>query len=513
MMCRSRSGSAVALAALLALGVSRALAAEPGNGATAKDKATVSAEHGMIDASEDKSNATHTTHPDAQWYPSAGFGMFIHWGVASVSARNISWSMIPGRVLAKRQLDPAELARVVRERDWNLTGTPPELTPNEYWADAEHFNPQNYDPDKWCAAAKAAGFEYMVLTTKHHEGFALWPSAYGNFNTRNYMGGRDLVKEYVEACRKHGLKVGLYFSGPDWHFDRDYMSFIYGGGRKKNPGLPSVDADLNVRTTHHTEGEIKQHQAEFAKLVKGQITELLTRYGKIDLLWFDGKPAIPNATEVMTIDEIRKLQPGIVINPRLHGHGDFVTFERTMPDKKPNPASWAELCNPWTGAWPYTKGEKYRSDAYVLGQLAECRSKGINYLLGIGPMASGELAPAAYEHMAHVADWMKRNGPSVHAVTPLPAGETASVPATAAGNVRYLYAMPVFAHGGTSDADLQPPTAVTMTLRGASKPQSVTLLGDGRELRFTYSGDALTIDLPVDRRTKLVDVVRVALAK
>jgi alpha-L-fucosidase len=478
---------------------------------TAKDKETVGAEHDMIGAAEDKSNADHTQNPDAQWFPKAGLGLFLHWGVASVSGRNISWSMIPGRVFAKQKLDDNELARVIRERDWDLTGTTPELTPNIYWSDAPKFQPDKFDPDKWCEAAKAAGFEYVVLTTKHHEGFALWPSAYGDFNTANWAGGVDLIKGYTDACRRHGLKVGLYFSGPDWHFDRDYMSFLYGGGKKTNPGLPSVDGDLSVRTTTHTPEEIKAHQEAFAKEVRGQITELLTHYGQIDVIWFDGKPAIPNASDVISADELRKMQPQIVINPRLYGHGDYVTYERNMPTKKANPASWGELCNPWTGAWPYTKGEHYRSNAFVLGQLAECRAKGINYLLGIGPMADGELAPDAYTNMAVLAEWMKANGPSVHDVSPLPKGETASVFATAAGKVRYLYAIPTFKGKGTTDAEMETPGTMTITLKGVAEPADVKLMGDGSALHSSYAGETLTVDLPADKRTKLVDVVEVDL--
>ena len=478
---------------------------------TGKDKETVGAEHDMIGASEDKSNADHTNDPGAQWFPKAGLGLFLHWGVASVSGRNISWSMIPGRVFAKQKLSETELERVVRDRDWDLTGQTPELTPNIYWSDAPKFHPDKFDPDKWCEAAKAAGFEYVVLTTKHHEGFALWPSAYGDFNTKNWAGGVDLIKAYTDACRRHGLKVGLYFSGPDWHFDRDYMSFLYGGGKKTNPKLPSVDGDLKVRTTTHTPEEIKAHQEEFAKVVKGQITELLTNYGQIDVIWFDGKPAIPNASDVISADELRRMQPGIVNNPRLHGHGDYVTYERNMPAKKANPASWGELCNPWTGAWPYTKGERYRSNAFVLGQLAECRAKGINYLLGIGPMSDGELTPDAYKNMAIVAEWMKANGPSVHDVTPLPKGETASGFATAAGDVRYLYAIPTFKGNKTTDDDMETPGAVTLTVKGVPQPVTVKLMGDASALQSSYADGTLTVELPKEKRTKLVDVVEVDL--
>ena len=151
--------------------------------------------------------------PGAQWYPDAGFGLFIHFGIASVRAMNISWPMIPGRALAAKEItDPTERDRITSTGDWNLDGKPNAITPNEYWSMAKRdFNPTDYNPDLWIKAAKDAGFTYAVLTTRHHEGFALWPSAYGDFNTKTYMGGRDLVKiPFVEACRKYGLaKVGL----------------------------------------------------------------------------------------------------------------------------------------------------------------------------------------------------------------------------------------------------------------------------------------------------------------
>ncbi len=151
-----------------------------------------------------------TTHPDAQWFENAGLGLFIHWGISSNSPKGnseISWAMI-------------------RNLPWDPknTGT---LTPTEYFKLAEQFDPQNYDPDKWLAAAAKAGFRYAVMTTKHHDGYALWPSEYGEYSTRQYLDGRDLVRPYVEACRKNGLKVGLYYSPPDWYFRRHYMSFNY----------------------------------------------------------------------------------------------------------------------------------------------------------------------------------------------------------------------------------------------------------------------------------------------
>ena len=320
---------------------------------------------------------------------------------------------------------------------------------------AKDFNPKDFNPELWIKAAKEAGFKYAVLTTRHHEGFALWPSAYGDFSTKNYMGGRDLIKPFVDACRKYGLKVGLYYSPPNWYFDRDYMSFLYGKVYTKNPDLPKVDGDLNPRTTTKSDAEIKQHQAAYAAMVKGQIEELLTKYGKIDVLWFDGRAPVPNGNNVITQEEIRKLQPGIVMNPRMHGKGDFITFERNPPAKDPGNV-WAEFCNTWTNSWANSNTQPFRSNAFVLGQLVSCRAWGVNYLLGVGPTSDGIFPDAVYRNMKVVQGWMKANSASVENIKQLPVGETASVPATANGNYRYLFAIPEFKENGKYDQDSCP---------------------------------------------------------
>lgn len=474
-----------------------------------KDKETVKAEHGMINMAEAK-NTSHSLHPDAQWFPDAGLGLFIHWGLSSVGDMGISWPMIPGRPLALKKLSTEEIKKVVAEKDYYLNGKKPVITPNDYWAMAKDFNPKKYAPEKWIKAAKAAGFNYAVLTTKHHEGFAMWPSAYGNFSTKNYMGSRDLVKTFVDACRKYGLKVGLYYSPPDWHFDRDYMNFVYYKAYQTNPSFPKIDADLNVRTVNKTDEEIKQHQKEYAALVKGQVEELLTRYGKIDLLWFDGKAPIPNGGNAITQEEIRKLQPGIVINPRMHGKGDFITFERHPPEKDPGNV-WAEFCNTWSNNWAHQSNQVFRSNAFILGQFVSARAWQTNYLLGVGPDLNGEFADDIYKNMKVVQDWMNKNSASVKMVQRLPANETASVPATANKNVRYLFAIPEFRSNGNFEKDRLPAKEIEITLKTKMKPKTVTLLETGKSLAFKYSNEQLIIALPVNLRTELVDVVQVVL--
>lgn len=472
-----------------------------------KDRETVSAEHGMIDMGLEKKTG-HSSHPDAQWYPKAGLGLFIHWGLASVKNLDISWPMIPGRPLVNKQLDSAELARVVAQKDYNLNGKPPLITPNEYWNMAKSFNPQNYNPELWIKAAKEAGFKYAVLTTRHHEGFALWPSAYGDFSTKNYMGGKDLIKPFVDACRKYGMKVGLYYSPPNWYFDRDYMSFLYGKVYTSNPGLPKVDGDFNPRRDTKSAEDIKQHQVAYAAMVKGQVEELLTRYGKIDLLWFDGKAPVPNGANAITIEEIHKLQPGIVMNPRMHGKGDFITFERNPPQKDPN--TWAEFCNTWTNSWANSNTQPFRSNAFALGEFVSARAWGVNYLLGVGPTADGVFPKAVYENMKVVQEWMIRNGEAVKDVDKLPANEQASVPATLQGNKRYLFAIPKFKNNGKYEEDRIPSKDVILTMNINRSPKSVIILATGQKLDFKYRNQVVSVKFPASLRSNLVDVVKLA---
>lgn len=476
-----------------------------------KDK-LVEDQHAQIGGGKEESKE-HTMHPDAQWYPDGGLGLFLHWGISSVRAMNISWPMIPGRPLGKKRIeDPQERERIVREMDYYLTGEKPGITPLEYWSMAKDFNPDNFNPEKWLQKVKNAGFTYVILTTKHHEGFALWPSEFGNFNTKNFMGGKDLIRLYVEACRKVGLKVGLYYTGPDWYVDQDHMNFLYHGAIKMNPEFPPLGPDLKPRTKTYTTEEVKQHQTEYAKLVKGQIEELLTNYGKIDLMWFDGKPEIPNGRKVISQERMRELQPGIVINPRLHGKGDFITYERHLPESRPEEIKWAEFCNPWNGAWPYVK-RPYKALGYVLSELVRCRAWGINYLLGIGPIANGDLAPQAYENIELLKAWMKVNSEAIYNVQPLENKEEASELASAKGNKRFIYLLREFKEGGAFESDILPARDKTVTLKGISSPNKVVYMPNGRKLKFDYSksDSTLTIKLPASDRSNTVDIICVTL--
>jgi len=503
----------ICLVFLLGLQMTQAVKAQQ----TSKEEADrIKMEHEQIGITEDKkSGYVHTLNPGAQWFPEAGFGLFVHWSIASIKEVDLSWPMMAGTQIGwKNPLpDSATVAKFIKDGDY-FAGHHCELdnsclTPNQYWEQAKQFNPQSYDPDKWLKAAKAAGMTYAVLTCRHHDGFAMWPSQYGNFSTKNYMGGRDLVKEFVAACRKYGLKVCLYYSGPDWYFNKDYQSFMYYGVGKHYPNVPELDADLHPRTVHKTDAEKQAHYKDVAKYIKGQVNELLTNYGKIDYIWFDGSPDIPKGNaawkDCITMDQIHQLQPGIIVSPRFFGYGDYKTFEgdKSVPTTKQD--GWAELCmtaaNP---GWGYTKAP-LKTSAYMIDKLVNCRALNTNLLLNFGPTKEGIFTTEEYQKLEEIAGWMKVNGQSVQGTAALDKTESSSVAATAKNNYRYLFLSPGAAPKSTSPKD------ETLTFKTSGIPKSIKMLSLGTKLNYAVNNGNITINVPGKLRDQSVDVVAIEL--
>ena len=330
-----------------------------------------------------------TNHPGAAWfYKPVNLGLFIHFGISTVHGDcDISWGMMDNPV---------------RRAKGNGI-----VTPREYWKFAESFNPEKFNPEEWLSASKECGFTYAVFTTKHHDGYSLWPTDAGDFSTKNYMHGRDLVREYVDACRKTGLKVGLYYSPPDWRFNRDYMSFMTGSHSNEYPDRPYEDIDH--KPIESLKEMSKEHYDKYIEYINAQVRELLTRYGQIDLLWFDG--SVSDLTNVITIEEIRSLQPQIVVNDRLWGWGigDYKSkYECRLPQEKPE-MMW-ETCHIWHvgGGWSYVKNaDKYRDNEITLGQYKVCKEWGGNLLLNIAPDKDGVVPDAYYESVKKLAESIK----------------------------------------------------------------------------------------------------------
>lgn len=480
----------------------------------------VKAEHEQIGiVTDSKASYKRTTSPDAQWYPEAAFGMFIHWSIISVKERDVSWPMIAGfnRTWSTKPPAKEEVEKYLKEGNY-FAGNICEknnncLTPSQYWDLAKEFNPSSYNPETWAKQAKEAGMTYMVLTTRHHDGFALWPSKYGDFSTKNYMKGRDLVKEYVAACRKYGLKVGLYYSGPDWYFDRDFQNFLSGSIAKIVPEFPELDPDLNPRSTKKTDAEKQQHYDEVAAYLSGQIEELLTNYGKIDLLWFDGGPSIPGNNsarkKLITMERIHQLQPGIVVNRRFFGYGDFTTLEDDKNKPKTILDGWAELCTTsQQGGWGYNKSP-IKSLPYSLDLLATCRSMNTNFLFNFAPDKNGVFSKPQTDLLNNFAAWMKVNASAIKGTHALDPSEQASVPAVAKEKHRYLFVIPKGKNSATPD--ILPIPAETITLKTAKPIKSVQILGQKVKIKYEEKDGQVTIEVPSEVRTISGDVIDVVL--
>lgn len=456
------------------------------------------------------------SNPDAQWFTKAGLGMFIHWGISSVNELDLSWPMRAGTQIGWRspKMSADEVKKIMDSGNYFAGHTCETnnscITPNEYFALAKDFNPKDCDPEKWVKAAKEAGMVYAVFTAKHHDGFAMWPSAYGDFSTKNYMNGRDLVKEFVNACRKYGLKVGLYFSPPDWHFDDDFQNFMYYGVARDYQNIPVLDRNLKPRTIQKTNEEKQAHYDRVAALVKGQIEELLTHYGKIDVLWLDtdGVALMPKGNSAwdkcISMEGIRKLQPSILISPRLYGKGDYKTFESDahLPTEMQN--GWSEFCTTIAsdGTWGYTKAP-LKSTAHIINNLIKARSVNSNTLLNYGPTKEGNFTPSMYKSLDEISGWMKINGKAIVGAQAIDSRESASVPATTSGKHRYLFLL--------SPKEGEKLTDVQITFTSSNAIKKVMLLGSKEKLKYTVENGKLTVWMPAALQTTLASVIDVEL--
>lgn len=410
-------------------------------------------------------------HPDAAWFRKPNFGAFIHWGISSVRAEvDLSWGMVAGTA-------------------YDL-GT--KITPREYFAQAESFRPEAYDPEAWLRAAASAGVNHAVLTTKHHDGFALWPSAFGEFNTKNYFGGRDLVREFVEACAKTGIRPGLYYSPPDWFYNRHRMSFRRASdGSASNPHLGLDHEPITLPEPDAA------WERDFHAYLRGQIEELLTNYGQIDLLFFDGRP------EVISMDRIRELQPVILVNERMHGYGDFATPECHIPAQAPI-GPW-EVVDTWdmAGRWGYARPFVNRPASWVAERLCQVSAMGGNYMINLAPLADGTLPEGILRDFDWLAQWRESAKDALFGSRALPASIRCNIPATIRGNDIFLF--------------VPNPCYSLLNLTGVPAPESVQLVRDGAEVSYGHvpsfrDGPRLNILVSPDRRAG-ADIVRVRFAQ
>ncbi|MBR5542576.1 MAG: alpha-L-fucosidase [Oscillospiraceae bacterium] len=341
------------------------------------------------------SYVTRKTPGNTEWFSHDRFGMFIHFGLYSLPARH-EW-------IKKYEC----------------------ITDEKYQKYFDHFNPDLFDAKEWAKAAKNAGMKYAILTTKHHEGFCLFDSKYTDYKITNTPFGRDLVREYVDAFRAEGIKVGFYYSLLDWHHE-DY---------------PMDVAHPHVDYPWAEEKDKGRDIKKYAEYMRNQVTELLTNYGKIDIIWFDYtikkehaperyKPWMQHdggktkelweAEELITL--IRKLQPGIMINNRLDVSQDVWTPEQKRPtewakDENGELLVW-EACHTFSGAWGYHRDEMtWKSDKMLIDLLTSTVAFGGNLIMNVGPCSRGYFDHRAESALKAYGDWMRVNSRSIYGCT------------------------------------------------------------------------------------------------
>jgi len=326
------------------------------------------------------------------WFVHDRFGMFIHWGLYA----------IPGRGEWVRNFEA--------------------ITNEDYQKYFDEFNPIDYKPEEWAKAAKNAGMKYAVMTAKHHDGFCLFDSALTDYKSTNTPCKRDLIKEYVEAFRAQGLKIGFYYSLIDWHH-RDYPH--YGDAMH-----PMRNNEKYKNMTHNFDN--------YLKYLHGQVEELCTKYGKIDIFWFDFSYGDMRgekwkATELVRM--VRKHLPDVLMDNRLEVSGegfgslvsgkpgeysgDFVSPEQIIPpygirDVNNSPVVW-EACFTMNNHWGFSQTDKnFKPAEMIIKKLIECVSKDGNMLLNVGPDAKGRIPLESLNILETVGKWMKLNNKAVY---------------------------------------------------------------------------------------------------
>ena len=343
------------------------------------------------------------------WFREARYGAMIHFGTYALTGWEAAWSL-----------------------QWGA------ISYRDYESLADRFNPQKYDPRAWAQLMIKAGIKYVVFTAKHHDGFALWDTQLSDYSAPKRAAQRDLVRPYVEAFRDAGLRVGLYLTLPDWHHPDYPVGIINPLPRRVRPASalpPNVPASIE---------SAPERWDRYIAFLHGQVRELLTMFGAIDLFWFDGHWE-HTAEEWRARDLVammRELQPGIVINDRLGepGIGDYGTTEQFIPIE-PLQGDW-ETCMTVNETWSYSPTDMaFKPCAELIATLADVVARGGNLLLGIGATADGEIPPEFSSRLRVVGKWLERNGESIYgAGRGLPLG-ACHYPTTARDNAIYIHVL------------------------------------------------------------------------
>jgi alpha-L-fucosidase len=397
------------------------------------------------------------------WYREAKFGMFIHWGPYSLASVEASWPI--------------------------MKPTPGGITEAEYRELPKRFNPTKFDPQAFVDLARAAGQQYMVFTTKHHDGFCMFDTSYTDYKITNTPYAKDIVAQLSAAARQADMPLGFYYSPPDMHHtgfrDTSRLSKDNWNGEPTRPEWPL-----------------------YLDYMELQLTELLTSYGPVALIWFDGLHHQEKYGGVRFLDWIRKLQPATLVNDRIGVAGDYQTPEQFIPnaiptkdvhisgvdpsiqDKlkptipRPEDFQLWETCMTINNTWAYNMHDRqYKSAQFLIRALVEVASRGGNFLLNVGPQPDGVIQPEFQERLCAIGDWLAVNGDSIYDTTYGPVQRMASARTTAKGKRVFVH---VFDWPSS-----------TFGVDGLeAKVISAHLLASGQPLKFRQTEGKLQIDLP-----------------
>ena len=342
------------------------------------------------------------------WWREARFGMFIHWGVYAIPAGTWDGRQIGGI------------------GEWIMNRA--KIPVNDYQAMARQFNPVKYDPDAWVRMAKDAGMKYIVITSKHHDGFALFETKASKWNVVDHtVYGKDLLKPLAEACKKHGIRLGFYYSqAQDWNNPGGSAARRPTKEGWANPDSVIIDAYTKEHNGHWDPRQEKRTFDQYIdEIAVPQVRELLTNYGELGVLWWDTPTGMTDEAATI-LQALLALQPQIITNDRLkrpNFPGDHKTPEQKIPNLADLDGTDWETCMTMNGTWGYKSYDiNYKSPQTLIRNLLDIASKGGNFLLNVGPTAEGEFPHQSVDILAKMGQWMKVNGEAVYGTRASPWG-------------------------------------------------------------------------------------------
>lgn len=395
------------------------------------------------------------------------FGLLMHWGTYSQWGIVESWSLCS-------EDEPWCTRKIKNYMDYCRAYTNLKTT----------FNPVKFDPDKWAAAASKAGMKYVVFTTKHHDGFCMFDTKQTDYKITDPAcpfhtnPKANITKEIFDAFRKQGMWAGAYFSKPDWH-SNDYWAEEW--------ATPNRNVNYDIK-------KYPERWQRFCTFTYNQIEELMSQYGKIDILWLDGGWVSPANNQDINMAKIagmsRRYQPGLIIVDR-EVPGKFENYrtpEQQVPASPPD-YPW-ETCMTMATSWSYVPGDIYKPARQLIHLLVDIVAKGGNFLLNIGPSPEGELADTAYERLNEIGEWMKINGEAIYKTRPIAPYKSGKTCLTSLpdGTIYLLYL--------ADSTETRMPSVIDVKGFQPSKGSEIQLLGRNGNLKWVVVGKELRITVP-----------------